>query len=144
MKRSALLLVLAASLAMNFVPAGAAAEPARISIVTENAGVYGFPDSESSSLISATVTDAAGDPVEGVVVKFAVTKDSSGIDGINILSPDVSTATAETDPSGVATVAYSAGTLEGDDEITATIGALTAKVSIHVTPAHCRTLPCPA
>ncbi len=66
-----------------------------------------------SSTLTALVVDSAGNPVLGETVTFAFTAKGSGM-------PSLGSTTATTNNSGLAVVAYTAGTTAGTDTISAT------------------------
>ncbi len=103
-----------ASVVSDSVTVGAGA-PAS---VTKQAGTDNQSAMVGTSVPSAPallVTDAAGNPVPGVAVVFAVASGGGSVTGEN----------ATTDASGIATVgSWTAGTVAGTNTLTATAGAL--------------------
>ena len=80
------------------------------------------PGSAFPSALKVKLTDLAGNPVSGVAVMF--TAPTSGASAV------LSSGTAVTDASGVASVTATAGSTVGAYAVTASLGALSAKFSL--------------
>ncbi|MBI4729778.1 MAG: hypothetical protein HY775_09810, partial [Acidobacteria bacterium] len=114
--------------------AGSAA-PAILTLTASPEAVNATPGSGNASVISALATDAFGNPLAGVMVGFAISRDESGLGLRTPLGPSLSASSAVTAESGYARITYTAGYLPGTDEVTATAGWLTARVPVEVRPA---------